>query len=203
MAENKNILSLSDFYTELSEVGARLQHQFQVQFMPSSDILGMPSPNQLTGDEKTALERMSYWGGATVLPGRTQNTTEIPYLGFPFSVPTTTTPNKTFTCTLRCSQNNMLRNAMMKWLNFASQLNEFDGKTDLDVATGGGDKRIPNSSVIIRLLDQQLKNVIQTYTLYGAFPTTVGDMTLDQAAADIATFEVQMMYQFFKIKNEV
>ena len=88
MAYPKN---LNEFYTELKNKGVKLTHQFQLQ------ILG-------TGIDAvdSALENITMWAQGAEAPGRTQNTQDIQYLGYPFNVPTNFLMTNELALTINC-----------------------------------------------------------------------------------------------------
>lgn len=185
------IKNLNDYYSELATTGLRLQHQFQVIFSPTADA-----------DWPTSLANVSFYAEGVNIPGRTQNKQDISYLGFPFKLPTTTVFDENITLTMRCDAGetgSLLRNQLLKWMNVASNIALANGLSD-SASTGGGVKRIPaNSKIRLMLLSSDLQEVTETYELFGAFPTSIGQMNMSNATADVATFETVFVYQYFTI----
>ena len=190
MADKIN--TLNDFYQELSTVGLRLQHQFQVLFFPPTSV-----------NWPQSLNNVSFYAEGANIPGRAQNKQDIMYLGFPLKIPTTMSIDETSTMTMRCDAGvagtgSILRNALMDWSNYHSNMQKTTGLPDV-LSTTGGVKRIPTASIDLVLLSEDLKTAMETYRLYGAFPTTIAQMTMSNAAADAATFETTFTYQYFTI----
>jgi hypothetical protein len=195
------IKSLADFYGEMSSTGLRLQHQFQLQFFPSEAALSVivAQSSQAAAD---ALRNVSYWVEATAIPGVELAQAEIKYLGTAMVIPTTTTFAKTITVALRCDAQSLVRNALLAWRNFHSNIN-LGMNQPLDIASsGGGNKKIPASSAKLNLYNDDLSAIVESYKLFGAFPTNVAQMVIDQTASDVAKFDLTLMFQYFQVGLE-
>ena len=194
---SSEIKSLQDFYGELSEVGLRLQHQFQIQFAPGPEIQFSNS------DFVKVLENVSYYAESSSIPGRTQNTVQVPYLGFNFKLPTNVQFEESINVNLRCDTGksgigSIMRNALIDWANYHSKIDRTIGIAD-GLSNGGGSKRIPTSSVYMHLLNQELNTIIETYKLVGVIPGNIGAMSLANGSSDVSTFELSLIYQYFTV----
>jgi len=191
------IKTLDEFYLQMAETGLRLQHQFQVVFYPPTEV-SWPA---------TLDKNISLYAEGVNVPGRAQNKQTIKYLGYPFQFPTDMQVSELINMTVRCDggvlgTGSLLRNAMFDWANSISNIPREDGLT---LGTGGGRKRLPTSTtkVEVKLLDETLTKIMETYTLHGAFPTSVGDMNMAAEAGAPATFELVFSYQYFTVKSTV
>ena len=195
------IKSLADFYGEIATTGLRLQHQFQLQFFPS-DAARQVIVGQAGNDAADALANVSYWTEGTTIPGVELAQAEIKYLGTAMVIPTTTTFGKTITVSLRCDAKSLIRNSLLAWRNFHSNIN-LGMNQQLDIASsGGGNKKIPASSAKLNLYNDDLSAIVESYKLFGVFPTNVGPMTIDQTASEVAKFDLTLMFQYFQVGLE-
>ena len=161
------IYSLNEFFQGLKDTGLKLGYQFQV-----------------TIEE---LDNLQFYATSTTLPGKTLNVADIPYFGQNFKIPTSAVYSGEWTMSTRVDNALEIKKALDKWMdNFA----------DLR-SNGGGDKRVPSSTVIIDLLDSQLQNITDTFTLVGVWPSTMGDLTLDQSVSDPLTMDMTLQYQYW------
>jgi hypothetical protein len=197
-----DIQTLADFYGEMAATGVRLMHQFQIKFFVASTAQEemKKQVSQLAID---SLINVSYFTEGSSIPGVVLNQTEVKYLGTKVVVPTTTEFTNMITLSLRCDANSNIRNALMAWKNYHSNINIVKG-TSLDIASsGGGNKKIPSSTATLSLLRDDLdpSNIVETYTLFGVFPKEVGPMAIDQTSNEVAKFDFNLAYQYFQIEN--
>ena len=181
MADTK---SLQDFYTVLKTDGVRLQNQFQL-------FVSTPF-----ADVNAALENITLFADSANVPGREQKFAELSYMGYPFKVPTNIVMTQELTLDVRCDANILIRNAFLKWQSYISNP-DIEGGSNLQ-----GDKRIPTNSYIrLRLMDAKFEQAINTYKLFGAFPTNVGDFQVSNTSTEIATFQCNFVYQYWNIEE--
>jgi len=176
--------TLQDFYQELQDKGVRLTHQYQLSFE------GIP-----TGGD---LSKITMWAEGATLPGRTQETAEVPFLAYPFSIPTKLGMTNSISLTIRSDADMNIRDILLDWQNYHS---------NASIATGGsgeGDKKAPDEGVkvILDLYDDTLSTIVQSYSLIGVIPGNVGDATLSQADASVVTFDLTLKYQYWERNNE-
>ena len=178
------LYTLQDFYQELQDKGVRLSHQYQLSFE------GIP-----TGGD---LNTITMWAEGSTLPGRTQETVEVPFLAYPFSIPTKLAMTNTITLTIRCDADMKIRDTLLDWQNYHSNASIANG------GSGEGDKKAPDEGIkaILDLYDDTLSTIVQSYTLVGVIPGTIGDATLSQADATVVTFDFTLKYQYWERNNE-
>lgn len=130
----------------------------------------------------------------TSLPGRTINNITVPFMGLTFNVPGTAQyPNSNgWQVTFRMPANLSVRRKLEDWT-----------KSLFDDATSTGSYSVPSkdasNQVIIALLDKQ-GNTLRTYTLFGVWCTSVGDLTLNvTTAGDILEQQATLAYQYWRL----
>jgi len=178
MAYPKN---LNEFYAELKQKGVKLQHQYQLQ------ILG-------TGIAKVdeILENITMWAQGTELPGRQQNFQDIPYLGYPFNVPTNFTMTNQMALTINCDADMSIREALLFWKGVIS-----DPAIEAGSA-GGGIKTPTEAKAILDLFNDRMDTRTHSYELIGLYPLDVGNVAFTNAAPGIATLPVTFKFQYWK-----
>lgn len=175
-----DVKELNQFYNQLKDVGTRLTHQYQLS------LSNVPAP------AGAALEQITLWAEGANLPGRTQNTQDIQYLGYPFNVPTNFTMTNELTCNIRCDSNLEIREALLFWMGIIS---------DPDVggaSASGGIKTASRANAILDLYNDRMDTVTHTYELVGVYPTNIGEIDLSNSEPSIATFGATFKYQFWK-----
>jgi hypothetical protein len=186
----------------MAATGVRLMHQFQIKFFVSS-AAQEEMAKQVSKTAINSLVNVSYFTEGSSIPGVVLGQTEVKYLGTKMVVPTTTEFTNAITITLRCDANSNIRNALMAWKNYHSNINIVKGNALNIASSGGGNKKIPSSTATLSLLRDDLDpaNIIETYTLFGVFPKEVGQMSIDQTSNEVAKFELNLTYQYFQIEN--
>jgi len=184
------VLTLNDFYEQLANTGIRLEHQFQVQFFPESSALSQEAID--------FLKASSFFAESVNVPGKIQNSTDIKYLRFNLNIPTTVEYKKTINLSFRLDAENKLRTNLLNWMNYASNI-PLENGLRANLVYGGGVKRIPNSSIQLGLLDETLSKTVQTYTLHGAYPADIGDMSMNNSSGEAAKFDTVFNYQYFTV----
>lgn len=179
---------IDDFKTALIGGGARANY-FRV-------IPQFPAGVTNTDDTGFGLVQLgSFMIKNAMLPTSTIQPIEVPFRGRMLKV----AGDRIFdemTITIINDNNFAIRNAFENWMN------EMNGHvTNLSGSTGTG---IDVSSFDTYVQDwtiQQLARdgeVVKEYTLRGAWPTSVSEITLDYAASgDVEEFTVQMAYQYW------
>lgn len=172
--------SLTDFNNQMITVGPRLSHQFNMTVQTGLDKI-----QSILGEDLTI------WADGTKLPGRTQNTADIDYIGYKFKVPSNFTMTQEMSLNVRCDKNMLIRDALLAWLAYFSDPAIGSG------SFGAGVKRIPTSMIQLDLYNDAMTTIQHTYNLRGVIPTKVGDISMTHKNADIATFEFGCTYQYW------
>ena len=166
--------NINDFKTKLAGGGARA-NQFKVT-MP------FPGYAQVGGE----TEELAFLCQATSIPAMAIGTTTVNFRGRPVYL----AADRTFepwSITVLNDTNFKLRDAFERWQNGINNM------TDNEGLTNPVDYQV---DAFIDHLDRN-GNTIKSYTLRGAFPTSVGGIPLDYETTDaIETFDVTFSYQF-------
>lgn len=174
---------LNRFYDYLSGTSVRLAHQWECTLSPEG--AGVES---ILGDSP-----FRFFCRSATLPEMTVNTSEISYQGINFRVPTSMTYGSgTIPVSVLCDSGMEMHTAFINWKNVYAD----------NMKGGGGFKGLPNTSLKLDLLDQELKAVQATYILMGVFPSTVGGFTLSQDPGNPLTFDTTLTYQYWYLDND-
>lgn len=131
----------------------------------------------------------SYLVRASSLPSSTIEPAEVPWQGMTYSVGTTPTYDD-WTVTFSVDRKAALRRAFLNWhlLIHNPETNEHGNPESYMV-----DQRVS-------LLDYDGSTVL-TYKLIGGWPTTIGELTLDYSAKDVAQFDVTFKYHYYVVER--
>lgn len=179
MADIKN---LQNFYQQLFDYGAKLQHQFQLRI----DSTNIPGVDKL-------FEDVTMWCSGVNLPGRTQNSAPAWYLGFSFPIPTNFAMTQNITFDIVCDSDMRIRDAMLAWAAYVSDPDIPGG------SAGGGRKAFGTATGRIDLLDEQMATILHTYELYGMYPQNIGDAVFTNQNAGIVTFPATFNFAYWKL----
>jgi hypothetical protein len=176
--------TLTNFLNEVKERGIRRNNQFQVVV-----TTGITEVDQ-------SLEDITMWASTATLPSRKQNFVDVFYHGYPFKVPTNMEMDQTMTMTIKSDEDGEYRRAFLKWQSTVSNPAISDG------SIGEGDKKI-NTQSNIRLVffKDDMETVVETYRLVGCIPSSVGDMSLSNEESALATFDVELTFQYFELEE--
>lgn len=170
-----NDQTIQKFYTNVQQNDFARQFQFRVKKLANTGF---------DDNEHVYLE-------TGVIPGRSITNVQVPFMGLQFNVPGTATypGSDSWTVTFRCDQNYNLRSVLENatFITFNDQSSK-------------GDYNIARSSQIIELalLDKDLSE-IRTYTLYGAYVVSVGEMAYNLGdSGAIQTLQATLAYQFWR-----
>ena len=173
--------TLNEFYTELKNKGVKLTHQFQLQILGTGINL-----------VDKALEHITMWAQGAEAPGRTQNTQDIQYLGYPFNVPTNFLMTNELALTINCEADLKIRDALFYWKGTISDPDIEGG------SAGGGIKTVSPAKGILDLFNDRMDTVTHRFELMGIYPTVVGPITTTNVDPGIATFNGTFKFQYWK-----
>ena len=167
---------INEFKAKLAGGGARA-NQFKVT-MP------FPGYAQVGGE----IEELAFLCQGTSIPAMTLGVVNVPFRGRNIKI----AGDRTFeewTVTVYNDTNFKLRNAFERWQNGINNMSDNEGLTNpVDYQV----------DAFIDHLDRN-GNTVKSYTLRGAFPTSVGEIELDyEEKTSIEVFPVNFSYQFFE-----
>lgn len=147
-------------------------------------------------DVDAVLKDITMYGQGFQLPSRTQNYADVGFKGFMVPVPTNLVFEQDHTITVNADANGDFRRAFLAW---AAKV------ADPDIEGGSvfaGDRRVNNSSIIrIRLLDNDMTSVAETYKMVGVKIASVGQMQVSNNDANISTFDVTFKSIYWSIES--
>jgi len=168
--------NISDFKAKLAGGGAR-PNQFKVT-MP------FPGYAQVGGE----IEDLAFLCKATSLPAMTVGSFDVPFRGRQIKV----AGDRTFedwSITVYNDTSFKVRNAFERWQNGINNMTDGEGLTN------PADYQV---DAFVDHLDRN-GNTIKSITLRGAYPVSIGAISLDYGSNDeIETYEVSFAYQFFE-----
>ena len=168
--------NISDFKAKLAGGGARA-NQFKVT-MP------FPGYAQVGGE----IEDLAFLCRGAAIPAMTVTNINVNFRGRAVKIAgDREIPN--WTITVLNDTSFKLRNAFERWQNGINNMSDNEGLTNpVDYQV----------DAFVDHLDRN-GNTIKSYTLRGAFPTSVGGIPLDYETTDaIETFDVTFSYQYFE-----
>ena len=178
------VKSLNTFFQTLIEKNARLKHQFQMYVTTG------------VGSIDEAFKDITLWAKGTAVPSLTQQTTEFPYLGVKFQIPTTFQFTQEISLDIVNDSANTIRNGMLEWFNLVSNTKIMDG------GSGEGIKTLPATSFIrLELYKPDLKTIVETYKLFGVFPAEIGELAVSNETPELSTFTAKFHYQFYELET--
>ena len=171
--------NINDFKAKLAGGGARA-NQFKVT-MP------FPGYAQVGGE----IEDLAFLCSAAAIPAMTLGNINIKFRGRDVKV----AGDRTFdawTITVINDTNYKLRDAFERWQNGINNMSDNEGLTNpVDYQV----------DAFVDALDRN-GNTIKSYTLRGAYPTSVSLMDLNYETVDaIQTFTVSLEYQYFEART--
>ena len=168
--------NINDFKAKLAGGGAR-SNQFKVT-MP------FPGYAQVGGE----IEDLAFLCRSTTIPAMNVGVVNVPFRGRQIKIAGDRTFDE-WSITVLNDTNFKLRNAFERWQNGINNM------TDNEGLTNPVDYQV---DAFVDHLDRN-GNTIKSYTLRGAFPTSVGGIPLDYETTDaIETFDVTFSYQYFE-----
>ena len=167
--------SITDFKAKLSGGGAR-PNQFKV-------VMPFPGYAQVGGE----IEQLAFLCQATSLPDMTIGEVTVPFRGREIKIAGDRVIAD-WSITVINDTDFLLRNAFERWQNGINNMSDNEGLTN------------PADYQVDAFVDQLDRNgaTIKSYTLRGAYPTTIGSITLGMGTNDqIESFDVSFDYQYF------
>ena len=168
--------NINDFKSRLSGGGARA-NQFKVT---------MPFPGYASVGGETS--DLAFLCQSTALPGMTIGNIAIPFRGRLLNIAGDRTFNA-WSVTIMNDTDFKLYRAFERWMNGINNMTDNEGLTN------------PVDYQVDIFVDQLDRNgtTLKTYTLRGAFPTSLADIELSYATNDaIETFTCGLTYQYFE-----
>lgn len=132
------------------------------------------------------MERLKYLVRSSTLPNSTIDPTEVNWQGNAYKLGTTHN-YADWSCTFSVDPKDTIRHDFLEWM-----------KGIHDVETNyHGDPSDYLNDITLQHVDQYSGDTIMTYKLIDTWPTVVGDMTIDYASKETATFDVTWQFQYF------
>ena len=176
--------SLLNFLTEIQNQGVRTSNMFEIEISS-----GYPEVDML-------LENVTMWGKNFTLPNRAQEYADVNFKGYPIPIPTKMTMEREHTLSVIADADGILRRAFLLWQGMVTDPAISDG------SLFAGDKRPPaNSFIRIRLLDQDMETVSETYKMVGIGVSQVGGYQVSNDDANVSTFDVQFKSVYWEIES--
>ena len=168
--------NINDFKAKLAGGGARA-NQFKV-------VMPFPGYAQVGGE----IEDLAFLCGATSIPAMTIAPVNVAFRGRNIKIAGDRTIEE-WTVTVYNDTDFKLRNAFERWQNGINNMSDNEGLTNpVDYQV----------DAFVDHLDRN-GNTVKSYTLRGAFPTSVGEIELDyDEKTAIETFVVTFSYQYFE-----
>jgi len=178
MAQGQTGFDLGSFASQLSSVGAARGYLFEI-------VPQFPVITNTPGVDGGYLVRSSS------LPASTFEPITLTWQGYDFKMPGKETFAE-WTVTFTCDLNTGMHSAFMQWFH---QIH--DRKTNL-----WNEPTVLMTDQHASLLSYVTGNPIMTYSFYHAWPSSIGEIALDYAGTDVATFDVTYTYQYHTVKYE-
>ena len=168
--------NINDFKARLSGGGARA-NQFKVT---------MPFPGYASVGGETS--DLAFLCSAASLPGQTLVATAVPFRGRVLNLAGDRTFSP-FTISVINNTDFKLYSAFERWFNGMNNMTDNEGLTN------------PVDYQVDMFVDQLDRNgaTLKSYTLRGAYPTTLADIDLSYSTNDVVeTFTCSLQYQYFE-----
>ena len=170
---------LREYYSELSTVGAKLNHLYQITI--TTNIQSVDN----------ALKNVTLWAQSAEIPGRQQEFAPLSYGGYDFQYPTKMTSTQDLSVTFNCDDIMQIRDALLFWKGTVSDP-DVDGGS-----VGGGNKKMSQAKIILDLYNDIGDTVTNRFELIGVYPADIGTIALASAGGEVATFDAAFKYQYF------
>ena len=192
--------SINDFKTKIT-TGVR-PNLFSVSI---PNITGVPSLDTLN-TFGAAPENITLLCKSAALPSSSQGVAEVPFRGRVLKLPGDRTYDA-WTATFYNDADFSIRSVFEGWINLINKGDANIGQIDPAqifriIQVNQLKKSINNSRNTETTTDNSPTDIIRTYTLNGAFPTSVSAITLGYDQNDqIEEFDVEFQYQYFSITS--
>jgi hypothetical protein len=133
---------------------------------------------------------------STTLPGRAITNIQVPFMGLVFNVPGTANyPNSgAWNVSFRVPQNLSIRRKFEQWTR--DVFNDIDSSGSYSIPSADS-----SNQVVITLIDK-VGTPIRTYTLYGAYCQSVGDVNMDiTTSGEVMVQQATLAYQYWQLSN--
>jgi hypothetical protein len=132
------------------------------------------------------LRGVHYISSATI-PGVTIENIEIPFMGSVLVEPSQMRWENTWTTTFKTPADFLVRNTIEEWM--------FDVRNPL---TGKGSSCHNSQDSVIEIgVTNDEGQIIRCYTLYGVFPSSLGDIQYSMEGRELTNFDVTWSYQYW------
>ena len=139
---------------------------------------------EIIGLSTGADESLTFHAQNTTIPEETIGTIEIPYKSRRTHHAGRDESGRTVTITFWEDEDHTVYSFFKDWMNLIS-----------DNRTGGGvDKEGYSAEVVIKTLNSDSETTSGKFTLTKAFPTSLGEVTLDYSATEHATIDITLTY---------
>lgn len=150
-----------------------------------------------SGVGNSADEDFTFLCKSAALPSSTMGTIEVPFRGRNLKIPGDRTFDS-WTVTFINDPNFKLRSTFENWINLVNKLDANVG--NLNPEQIFQDLTVTQLSKTGTVTGDDNLSVIRNYTLFGAWPSSVSQITLGYDQNDqIEEFDVEFQYQYFKI----
>jgi hypothetical protein len=133
---------------------------------------------------------------STTLPGRAITNIQVPFMGLVFNVPGTANyPNSgAWNVSFRVPQNLSIRRKFEQWTR--DVFNDIDSSGSYSIPSADA-----SNQVVLTLIDK-VGTPIRTYTLYGAYCQSVGDVNMDiTTSGEVMVQQATLAYQYWQLSN--
>jgi hypothetical protein len=166
-----NVFNLLDFRKKITSVG--LNQYFVVKIPTIGDFETM-----------TALARTAS------LPAFTVNTLDVPFRGLAMKIADKPTFPE-WSVTFLCDQAHTVRHAFLKWMSKSYQVQTLRNAAH-------GQYKVDGASVSQLAYNGEITS---TAIFYGLFPSSVGEIGLDQAGGTVQTVAVNFAYDYYLMND--
>ena len=129
---------------------------------------------------------------STSMPAKTHETIDVFYRGLPMRIDGRAT-FEAWTVTFLSDEAQQLRNAFMMWMEIAYNVSQLENRTH---------KAYKVDNVVVRKLASN-KDIVNQINFFGMWPTSVGQIELNQEGGAVEQFEVTFTYDFWLMGNEL
>ena len=169
---------------------------------PNLYTVEIPFPTIIPGNASDLMGQTKFLCRSAALPGSTQGLIEVPFRGRFLKIPGDRT-FEAWTATFYNTTSFDLRTAFEAWINLGNKVDENIGTYNYG-SVGGPPGGAYFQDILVSQNTKDSKqqgaesSTIKTYKLIGAWPTSVGPITVAYDSNDaIEEFDVEFQYQYF------